>query len=61
MDIEKKDPQADRPTDISQLLHEIKQKALETYLEQRKNNMPGDAVSAWLQAEEMVKKAHHFK
>lgn len=44
--------------DLSKYLVEIRQKAFDIYLERQKNNIQGDELTDWLQAEEIIKKKY---
>lgn len=44
------------PTDLSHFLEEVRRKAHEIYLARHRENAPGDDISDWLKAEEIVKK-----
>ncbi|MBI4976724.1 MAG: hypothetical protein HZC28_04540 [Spirochaetes bacterium] len=58
MATKKKETQKAATADLTQFLDEIKLKAQDIYLERQRKSLPGDALSDWLKAEAVVKKAH---
>ncbi len=43
---------------LEDFLREVESKAYELFLERTRTAAPGDSLTDWLQAEELVKKAH---
>ena len=56
-----KKPETKPSTNLNQFLDEVRQKALQIYLERQRNNAKGDELSDWLKAEAMVKKEHGIR
>lgn len=61
MPIQKQEPPKGKTESIDNFLLDIKKKANDIYLERQYKNKPGNEVSDWLQAEEIIKKKHHIK
>lgn len=59
--LKKKEQKSLSSSDLNQFLADTVAKAHELYLDRQKNNTPGDDVSDWLKAEEIIKKEKNIK
>ena len=47
-----------KKSDLQEFLHEIEVKAFDIYLNRVQNNLPGNELSDWLEAEAVIKAKH---
>jgi hypothetical protein len=46
------------PSDISEVLDEIREKAFEIFNHRQANNIPGDELNDWIQAEKLIREKY---